>query len=116
MIKYVFLFFPQPKQAPNQTDTQCVHQTFSHRRGALIGLPLLQDRGIRNAGRLFFALRIIGNRRKTSHNRGKKIPLPKSPRLFKAPPQTLYLGRHGFFFGFLLILIRPPQKNLQILA
>ena len=26
MIKYVFLFFPQPKQAPNQTDTQCVHQ------------------------------------------------------------------------------------------
>ena len=56
MIKYIFLFFPQPKQAPNQTDTQCVHQTFSHRRGALIGLPLLQDRGIRNAGRLFFAL------------------------------------------------------------
>ena len=29
MIKYVFLFFPQPKQAPNQTDTQCVHQTIS---------------------------------------------------------------------------------------
>ena len=28
MIKYVFLFFPQPKQAPNQTDTQCVHQKF----------------------------------------------------------------------------------------
>ena len=27
MIKYVFLFFPQPKQAPNRTDTQCVHLT-----------------------------------------------------------------------------------------